>query len=81
MRVRGHYQHPTLHSKKDQAMNDKLSRCLVLERVSARRARRNVGCSKQHASRTCTDTTGLATSDVTVRTSLGYCKSYVAKPV
>jgi hypothetical protein len=55
-------------------MDAKVSRRTLLRQAAALGAFALVGaaCSKQPASLTCTDTTGLSPADVTVRTTLVY---------
>jgi hypothetical protein len=78
-------------------MDEKLSRRHLLQQGAALGALVVVGgtvaCNKKPAALTCTDTTGLAATDVQVRTSLGYedtstqpgkmcsnCQQFVAPP-
>jgi hypothetical protein len=62
-------------------MDDKVSRRYLLQRSAAFGALAvlggTVGCSKQPARLTCSDTTGLAPTDLTIRTSLGYVDTSV----
>ena len=56
-------------------MDEKLSRRDLLQRSAAVSALAVLGaaaCSKSPAALNCTDTTGLAAGDITVRNTLGY---------
>jgi hypothetical protein len=62
-------------------MDEKVSRRFLLERSAAFGALAVLGaaagCNKQPARLACTDTSGLAPTDISIRTSLGYVDTSV----